>query len=399
MSTHAVPTIVGLGCATPSASASQPAAARFIVRVAGLTGDSARFAEAIYQRSGVESRASALLKATAPVGAPLDQSFFEQRTGPEDLGPTTGARMRAYATLAIPLGTEAARAAIRDARPFLKGMPAQGITHLVTVSCTGFAAPGLDVALIQALGLSPTIQRLNIGFMGCHGGVIGLRTAGDLAATGGPGSCVLLVCVELCSLHLQYSQRPDQIVANALFGDGAAAALVVCDERSTKGEGVTASGGCPLTIRSSASMLVPQSLGAMGWGIGDHGFEMTLAESVPQLIRANLGPWMSSWLDACGTSLGEARSNARWAVHPGGPRVLSAVGEALGLEERTLECSRDVLREHGNMSSPTVLFILERLTRRALPDPHSGGKPVPVVMLGFGPGLTSEALLLDCVLK
>ncbi|CAN5737628.1 type III polyketide synthase [soil metagenome] len=394
MNARRMPAIVGLGCATPQCNATQAAAAEFAIRAGGLTGDAARFAEVIYMRAGIDARASVLLKTTASKDVPLEQSFFGERSGSDDRGPTTQARMRAYASLAGPLGIEAAGSALRDAAPLLGESPEKRITHLVTVSCTGFAAPGLDVALILALGLSPAVQRVNVGFMGCHGGVVGLRVAGDLAAASGAGARVLLVCVELCSIHMQYSERPDQIVANALFGDGAGAAVVACDEELMDGHRVTASGALPLMIRSSASMLVPQSLSAMGWEIGDHGFEMTLAESVPDLIRAHLGPWMAQWLGACGLSLDSARSSARWAVHPGGPRVLSAVGNALGLDDAALECSRSVLRDHGNMSSPTVLFILERLERRARQHPQSQRSDAPVVMLGFGPGLTAEAILL-----
>jgi predicted naringenin-chalcone synthase len=201
-----------------------------------------------------------------------------------------------------------------------------------------------------------------------------------------------VVCVELCSLHLQYLDRPDQIVANALFGDGAAAAVVACDGSVTGRNDRRASGGPRVGLLSSTSMLVPGTAESMGWTIGDHGFEMSLAASVPAIIREHLSGLLSGWLETHGTSLEKARSDAGWAVHPGGPRVLEAVGEALGLQRSSLDASRGVLRDHGNMSSPTVLFILDRLTGGEGARPRN--ELPPIVMLGFGPGLTVEGLML-----
>lgn len=393
MTTPPTAAIVGLCCVAPPAAAAQQDTARFFIHVAGLTGRDARFAETIFSRSGIHSRGSVLLRSNSSAGARLDQSFFEPRTGAGDNGPTTAARMRAYEALASGLGIAAATGAMRCAAPLLGALAPRDVTHLLTVSCTGLAAPGLDVDLIDALGLSPGVRRVNLGFMGCHGGVIGLRTAGELALAAGPAARVLLVCVELCSLHQQYSDRPDQIVANALFADGAAAAVVARDHRPPATTPAP-TGPRPLAIRSAASLLISGSRAAMGWRIGDHGFHMTLAESVPDVIRANLGPWMFQWLHECGISQDRARSQVRWAVHPGGPKVLTAVADALGLRPETLQPSRDVLADHGNMSSPTVLFILDRIRQHAPAAAHDS-RDSPIVLLGFGPGLTAEALLLQ----
>lgn len=370
--------IVGLGCAVPRGRVGQDSALRFAVEHAGLTGDAERFAGAIYRRSGVASRGSVIVDGAAPAnGDRVEQGFFapDGRTGGK--GPGTAARMLAFDQHARGLAIEAARRAILDGG---STMDAGQITHLVVVTCTGFSAPGIDVALIDALGLGRGVERLTIGFMGCHGGVVGLRTARSMAmAAAGEGkpARVLVVCIELCSLHFQYSDRPDQIVANALFADGAGAALV----SSTPCAGV-------LAVQAGAGRVFEDCLGAMGWAIGDHGFEMTLAESVPGLIRRDLRGWLDGWLGSCGVELAEARERALWAVHPGGPRVLDAVGEALELPREALACSREVLAENGNMSSATVLFILERMRGRAVAERR------PVVMLGFGPGLTVEGALI-----
>jgi predicted naringenin-chalcone synthase len=229
------------------------------------------------------------------------------------------------------------------------GIEAGRVTHLVTVSCTGFGAPGIDAALIRGLGLGAGTQRTHVGFMGCHGALNGLRVARAFAEAD-PAACVLVCAVELCSLHFHYTDDPEKMVANALFADGAAAAIV--------GSAHHGSGPC---IAACGSCLVPDSRDAMTWRIGDFGFEMTLSSRVPGILHDHLRSWLERWLGEQGLKLEDVGS---WAVHPGGPRVLSTVAECLGLDEAALQVSREVLSEHGNMSSPTVLFILERLLAR-----------------------------------
>jgi predicted naringenin-chalcone synthase len=269
-----------------------------------------------------------------------------------------------YAEESGPLAAAAARAALTDAR-----MSASTVTHLVTVSCTGFVAPGIDLMLIHELGLSASVARAHIGFMGCHGALNGLRVASAFTGAS-PDAVVLLCAVELCSLHYHYGWDPQRMVANALFGDGAAAVV-----GTGAGEGAW-------RLASSSSRVFPESMDAMGWTIGDHGFEMRLSKAVPRLIAGNVGPWLRSWLAEQGLSLEMVRS---WAVHPGGPKILEAAEEGLGLPREATLDSRAVFAEHGNMSSPTVLFIVERLRK--------SDAPRPCVALGFGPGLAAEAAL------
>ena len=277
--------------------------------------------------------------------------------------------MRYFAEHASPLALHAAERALAQA-----GVDRRRITHLVTVSCTGFAAPGMDIDLIEQLGLRPTTQRLQVGFMGCHGAINGLRLANALT-TADPGAVVLLCAVELCSLHYRFDWDPPRMVANALFGDGAAAVV---------GTGGAAQQSEAWSVAATASYVVPGSKEAMSWQIGDHGFEMTLATNVPDLIREHLGGWLASWLHERGHSL---EAIGCWAIHPGGPRILHTCGEALGLPEAELEVSEEVLAAFGNMSSPTVLFIVERLRERR--------RPRPCVALAFGPGLTAETALFE----
>jgi predicted naringenin-chalcone synthase len=262
-------------------------------------------------------------------------------------------------------------AASRDALA-KSGLPARAITHVVTVSCTGFFAPGIDRSLITALGLSPSVERTHVGYMGCHGALNGLRVA--RAFTGvEPGARVLLCAVELCSLHYHYGWDPQKVIANALFADGAAAVVGVAPSAAPPGAWRAAAAG---------SCLVPDSAGAMTWTVSDHGFEMSLSKHVPGLIARHLRPWMEGWLASYDIALTAVGS---WAVHPGGPRILDAVEEGLGLPRTATVASRQVFAECGNMSSPTVLFILDRL--------RAAGAQRPCVALAFGPGLTAEAAL------
>jgi predicted naringenin-chalcone synthase len=247
------------------------------------------------------------------------------------------------------------------------------VTHLVTVSCTGFYAPGVDATLIRTLGLPPTVQRTHIGYMGCHGAFNGLCAA-NAFSTAEPNAHVLLCAVELCTLHYHYNRDVQSVIANALFGDGAAAIVGASDVLALADAWrVAATGSC----------LIPDSQTAMTWTIGDHGFEMSLSKAVPRLIAQHLRPWLEDWLHRQGVAVDEVGS---WAVHPGGPRILDAVEESLGLPRGATDVSRAVLAEHGNMSSPTILFILDRL--------RAADAPRPCVALGFGPGLMAEALLL-----
>jgi predicted naringenin-chalcone synthase len=283
----------------------------------------------------------------------------------DDAGPSTRQRMARYAKEAPPLAHRAASQALAQA-----GDSSQAITHLVTVSCTGFGAPGVDISLFKSLKLRPTVQRIHVGFMGCHGALNGLRVAHSITGAD-PDAQVLLCAVELCSLHFHYGWDPKKVVANALFADGAAAVV-----------GTGTGPGDAWRVAATGSCLLPDTEYAMTWNIGDHGFEMTLSTRVPNLIGEYLRPWLEEWLEQHGVALNDVAS---WAIHPGGPRILNAIERPLELDEQVTAVSREVLSSHGNMSSPTVLFILDRMRARQAPR--------PCVALGFGPGLVAEAAL------
>ena len=354
--------ILGLGTALPAHTVSQSLASEVAQKLAGS--DEGSFS-ALYRKSGVVTRHMVL-----PPEVVMDWLF--SGSGGDALGPTTGERMRLYLEHATGLALPAAERAVGDA-----GIGTGAITHLVTVSCTGFHAPGPDLGLIAGLGLAPTVARTHLGFMGCHGAINGLRVASAFAAAD-PRSRVLLCAVELCSLHYHSGGDRKKLVGNALFADGAAA--LVAGPVPARGSPATAARHW--RIAGTGSCLFPGSADAMTWVIGDHGFEMALAREVPDLIRSHLRPWLSSWLDGLGQSLSSVKS---WAVHPGGPRIVSAVEECLELPPGATRHSREVLADCGYMSSPTILFIIERLRREEA--------PLPCVALGFGPGLVAEAAL------
>ena len=262
---------------------------------------------------------------------------------------------------------DAARAAIEQA-----GLLPNHIDGVVTVSTTGIATPSLEARVGPRLGLRPDVRRVPIFGLGCAGGVSGLALATRLAASD-PGTNWLFVTAETCSISIRLdSDDPAAIVATALFGDGAAAAVV------TSGEGGLAS------LKGSAEKLWPDTLGIMGWQVEDPGLSVLFDRAIPPFIEAELAGAVD---DMC-LQLGIARADIdRFCCHPGGVKVIDAIETALQLNQGELNLEREVLKDFGNMSAPTVLFVLERLIKRGLPD--------RALMTAFGPGFTCAGLLLE----
>ncbi len=249
----------------------------------------------------------------------------------------------------------------------------ESITHLIFTTCTGFVNPGPDYFLVKDLGLRETVQRYTLGFMGCYAAIPGLRFATQVCEAD-PEAVVLVVALELCSLHMQIDESPDSILGNTVFADGAGAAIITsvppCDKPAYRIDGFH--GGT-----------LPQGESSMAWTIGNRGFDLVLSSYVPKVIGAEIG----SMLDRIGVRCGEID---RYAVHPGGKSILDRVISALGLSEDALDASRTVLRQFGNMSSATILFVLQEMLGRA----HPGER---VLGLAFGPGLTIETVNLTLV--
>ncbi len=351
--------IDGIGTALPDHGISQNRACAIAQK--GLTEKQSRLLATIYRKSSIKRRHTVLLDqddGTTP--------FYDSADASGGNGPGTGLRMDRYAAEAVSLAIRASQNALRDAR-----FQAGTITHLITVSCTGFFSPGLDRELIESLQLSRCVSRTNIGFMGCHAALNAMQVA--LAIANARQDATILLCAtELCSLHFQRGWNTDNVLPNALFADGSAAVV-----------GTRADRPGTWTCQATGSYLLPDSNADMTWRIGDHGFRMTLSRRVPTLIAENLKPWLEQWLAGQNLKIADIGS---WAVHPGGPGILDAVSAGLNLTAQALDVSRQVLADCGNMSSPTILFIIDRLkTQQA---------PLPCVMLAFGPGLAIEATLL-----
>ncbi len=374
-------TIISIATGIPDGVIDQDVAAGVVQRL-GITKRWNKVLPKLYQKSGVRRRSSVLL-GPDHLEPDLRQSFYTPPTETAPYGPTTAQRMEVYAQHAGPLICKTSRLAIDRA-----GLAPSKITHLVTVSCTGFVAPGLDHALIQSLGLTGTVQRVHVGFMGCHAMVNGLRVAQAICQSD-PSAVVLVGSVELCSIHQQYSEDPEQIVANSLFSDGSASAIVVPYRQALAMPQVDPS----WRMVSSLSLKVPDSADLMTWKIGDHGFQMTLSSQVPMRIEEELRPPLETWLGTLGVSTKEIK---QWVVHPGGPRILDAVEGAMGLGSESLSASRETLANYGNMSSPTIVFIMEEILRRSESEGLPREKGLWLV-LGFGPGLHAEAILLERV--
>jgi predicted naringenin-chalcone synthase len=361
--------LLGVGVATPQHQLDQEAALALAQQICCSDERQSRLASALYKHAGIATRYTALPFTEAYRWAPPDAP---RKDDSPNFGPTTQERMEYYEQHALPLGVQAATQAIEAA-----GIPRREITHVVTASCTGFTAPGVDSGLIQSLELRPTTQRIHVGYMGCHGAINALRVARGLAHSE-PEARVLVCAVELCSLHYAFHWDSERMLGNALFADGAGALVV---------------GGVPdstaldpsrhWSVAATGSYLFPGTAAAMTWRVGNHGFAMTISSQLPHLLQQHLSGWLTGWLDDHGLRAQNIRS---WAVHPGGPRILEAVASSMGLPADCMHDSRQVLSRYGNMSSATVLFILKSLIG------HKAA--APCVMLGFGPGLVAEAALL-----
>jgi predicted naringenin-chalcone synthase len=380
--------IISIGTALPANLLSQKAA---LAHAKGHCCDNQheeRVLDRLYERTTIKTRATIFNEPDSDEANSIAKFYGSSVTNPN---PGTAARMERYKNEAPALAV----AATRDALTLGK-IDAGEIENLVTVSCTGFFSPGLDTALIDIIGLSPDVTRTNIGFMGCHGALNGLRAASALSTVG--ANKTLMVAAEICSLHFQYGKKRDDMMANALFADGAAAVILDSEtslsDANNKSPGFLATNNnCNINLIATASHLLADSREAMSWEIKDHGFVMTLRPEVSHLIEAHLAQWLTKWLAKYDLQI---KDISAWGVHPGGPKILDAVETGLGLTKDKLAVSRDILRTCGNMSSPTILFILKQLaqSRRETTAAADRGH---TVLLAFGPGLTIEAALLTGV--
>ncbi|MCB5275821.1 Alpha-pyrone synthesis polyketide synthase-like Pks18 [Arthrobacter sp. SO5] len=368
----AVPPTVLIQSEARDVFAAQPGLTRLGTRLVGTCFDSA----------AIDTRYTAVAELTMDRRA-QDPQFFEQGTGLL-LSPSTKVRNDIFATEATKLFIEAARKAIE----VCAGIDVRDITHLVTVSCTGFFNPGPDYKIVRALGLNPAVQRYHLGFMGCYAAFPALRAAKSFCEAD-PDAVVLVVCAELCSLHVRTSNDPDTIMGSALFADGAAAAVVTA--REVPGEPAL------MQLDHFETVLTPVGEDSMAWNIGDHGFEMVLGNYVPHIIDDHiigaLEPLLSRESSLAGLPYRDIR---HWAIHPGGRSILDKVQSRLQLSDEQLVPARETLRNYGNMSSATVLFVLRHILGLPPADGDADGDArgdERICSMAFGPGLTVETAL------
>lgn len=357
--------IVSIGTATPPHVYPQEEILGFMQSAYGIDDTEMRKLRFLYKHSGISTRYSVTDDYSLPAA---ERTFFPTT---EDLEPFPGIerRMELFAEHAPVLSQQSAEACLKNA-----GVSEMEITHLITVSCTGLSAPGLELMLMERMGLPLTIHRTAVNFMGCYAAVHGLKMANAIAKSE-PDAKVLVVCTELCSLHFQKAYSQDSAAAALLFADGSAAALVVPD----------ASPGSGLRLDGFYAEVMPAGKADMAWALSSTGFVMTLTGYVPDLVGRDLGPLKDRALADVGLQHEDIRY---WCIHPGGKRILQTVEKGLRLTPEDLACSYKVLREKGNMSSVTILTVLAEMWEN-----FSEANGEHLFGAAFGPGLTMESFI------
>jgi predicted naringenin-chalcone synthase len=352
--------IINIATEVPPNAHPQQQILSFMNKAHQLNDVEARKLRMLYHASAINQRHSVI----ADYGLPPEQWQFYN---PDfSAFPTIEERQKKYDEYALVLSAGAARNCMQDI------VAANAITHLITVSCTGMSAPGLDLQLMEALQLPSTTFRTSVNFMGCYAAIHALKLADALCAQDAQHK-VLVVCTELCTLHFQKEATNDNLIANMLFADGCAAMLVVNDQAKEKG----------LRIQSFYSEVQAVGKNDMSWQLGKHGFLMQLSGYVPDLIEADFQQFASVGLAKAGLQQDRIQF---WAIHPGGKAILQAIANSMQLESSHLQTSYDVLANYGNMSSATILFVLQRQMQKMKTDDY-------VFAAAFGPGLTQESFV------
>lgn len=368
--------VLSLGAAVPQYQASQAAVADWMAASFETQPALGRWLKRVFANAGVETRYACVPDYLQP---PACSRLAPGRSPAETL--TTAERMAIYERESVTLGTTAVRRALTN---FCKSSNSDlttvtnAITHLVAVSCTGFFAPGLDIAIAKALKLPSSVKRTLIGFMGCAAAFNGLQAAWQIVRSE-PSARVLVVCVELCSLHMQPESGREQLIAASLFADGASACLV----------GQPQGQGDLFEIGEFYTALKPETESEMVWQIGNHGFSLRLSPQIPEHL-AEAAP------GALKNLLGSGAWPSFWAIHPGGKAILDGLAAIFQLNPEHLAASRSVLRSFGNLSSATIFFVLDELHHQ-LQQEGKAGKKIEGVAMAFGPGLTIEMARLSYV--
>ncbi|MCU6711730.1 type III polyketide synthase [Paenibacillus sp. J5C_2022] len=362
--------IKGIGTAVPFARMDQEDTSARLTEALSRAGEqhSARWAKRIFKQCGVQTRYTCEPNLLEPAET---CRYFPSKDS-QGTVPTTAERMSLYKEASVPLGVEAARSALQDS-----GLAPGDITHLITVSCTGQFLPGLDASLVWELGLSTNVTRIPLTFLGCAAGLKAVCVARQLME-GRSDAHALIVCVELCTLHIQPSGGKEELYGASFFGDGASACVV--------GEVDAESGDCFL-LGKEHTVLLPDCRDEMVWEVGDRGFDLYLSPSIPGLIGRIIPGEVERLIgaQAQGAALPEL-----WAIHPGGKGIVDNLQDVFQLSDEQTSASRSILRHYGNMSSATILFVLAEMRRQL--RSHDAPQRRSGLALAFGPGITAELL-------
>lgn len=363
--------ITAIGTSNPEHKIHQMQIHDFMQGVLSLDEREKRKLSILYKSTGIDYRHSVLedYKFTDTHSF----QFFPKSRNLEPF-PLISNRMAVYEKEAPLLASSAALSSMQK-----RNIDKAEITHLVTVSCTGMYAPGIDIDLIRILGLKTSVHRTMVNFMGCYGAFNGLKVAESIVKAEEKAK-VLVICVELCTLHFQNTSNEDQVLSSALFADGAAAVIVESLPYNEKS----------LRINHFYTDLLLEGKQDMSWRIGDHGFEMELSSYVPNLIGNGIEKLLLQLLNQAKLLPSDIH---HYAIHPGGKRILQQIEKALNLEPAHNYSAYEVLRQYGNMSSATVLFVLSHLLDHTDENNLKGN----ILSMAFGPGLTVEAALLEMV--
>lgn len=356
--------ITALGTANPAFKRSQVETAELVVKILNLPPLEKRMLRSIYKSTGIMYRYSVL---SDYCKSPGDFEFFPNDSSAEF--PTTAARMKIYKENALDLAIRAIEECFQTSDCVLKSE----ITHLITVSCTGMYAPGLDIEIVQTLGLESSVKRTAINFMGCYGAFNAMKVAQAICKANSDAK-VIIVCIELCTIHFQKDFSLTNLFSNAIFADGAAAMIIEKKSAHKKSLG----------LETFYCDLLPQTSQEMAWSIADSGFDIVLSSYVPQAIETGIADFFKKLLETQNLTTSDIDI---FAIHPGGLKILQACEAALQITPEDNQHSYHVLQNYGNMSSATVIFVLKQIWQTLTLGDHNKN----IFSCAFGPGLTLES--------
>lgn len=359
--------ITAIGIANPAYKRPQLETAEFIITRFNLNPVERRLLKSIYRATGIEERYSVLSDYCKSV-----EQFEFFPNDPEAPFPPTSARMKVYKENALPL----ALAAINDCLSQLEGFNKKNITHVITVSCTGMYAPGIDIEIVKELNLESTTKRTAINFMGCYGAFNAIKIA-DAICKADPKAIVLIVSIEICSIHFQKMMNIGNMLSNAIFADGSGAIIVQTETKQQK----------YLSLEAFHCDLLPHTSDQMTWCISDNGFDIELSTYIPEMIKSGIAKFIDNFLKLAKRTLADVDY---YAIHPGGIKILQICEEKLNISKEQNKFAYHVLRNYGNMSSATILFLLKAI----LDDINKNDHQKTIFSCAFGPGLTLESMLL-----